>query len=350
MTEQTADDQGRRQTQLVCTIGPATAARVPELVAAGMDIARVNFSHGSTSDHTQAVAAVREAAGAAGRPIALMTDLPGPKVRLGRLRGRSVDLQTGQSFVLRRDDQPGDAAGAGTNHPGIVDDLHPGDPIFLADGAAELRVVRSDEKVVTEVVRGGRIRSGAGVNVPSARLSLPALTERDRRLVGTALSFGAEFVAQSFVRRAEDVAELRTLLGSVPPRIVAKIETRSAITDIRAILRVADAIMVARGDLGVEIPFEEVPIVQKDLIRLAVERGVMVIVATQMLESMVESPRPTRAEASDVANAVLDGAHAVLLSAETAIGAYPVEAARAAVRICRYAEEHGERYRLTPYH
>jgi pyruvate kinase len=340
----------RRTTELVCTIGPATAARVPELLAAGMDVARVNFSHGSARDHSRAVAAVREAARDAGRPVALMTDLPGPKVRLGPLRGGIVDLEAGASFVLRRDREPGDAAGAGTNHPRIAVDLRPGDPILLADGAAELRVVRSDEEVVTEVVRGGTIRSGAGVNVPSERLSLPAVTKRDRRLVRSALAFRAEFVAQSFVRRAEDVAELRALLGRDPPRIVAKIETRSAVTNIARILAVADAIMVARGDLGVEIPFEEVPIVQKDLIRLALEHGVTVIVATQMLESMIEAPRPTRAEASDVANAVLDGAHGVLLSAETAIGAYPVEAARAAVRICRYAEEHGDRYRLTPYH
>jgi pyruvate kinase len=349
-TEHAGDGQGRRQTQLVCTIGPATAGRVGDLVAAGMDVARVNFSHGSASDHSRAVAAVRDAARDARRAVALMTDLPGPKVRLGRLRRGVVDLEPGRSFVLRGAGEPGDAGGAGTNHPRIADDLRPGDAVLLADGAAELRVVRSDEAVLTEVVRGGRIRSGAGVNVPSERLSLPAVTARDRRLIPSALAFRAEFVAQSFVRRAEDVGELRALLGGDAPRIVAKIETRSAVTNIERILAVADGIMVARGDLGVEIPFEEVPIVQKDLIRLALQHGVTVIVATQMLESMVESPRPTRAEASDVANAVLDGAHGVLLSAETAIGAYPLEAARAAVRICRYAEEHGERYRLTPYH
>ena len=338
------------RTQLVCTIGPASVGRAGELAEAGMEIARLNFSHGSPRDHERVVAAVREAKTADGAAVALMTDLPGPKVRLGPLAGGSAQLVAGQTFVLRPAHSPADASGAGTNHPGIATDLRPGDTVLLADGAAELRVVRSDADVVTEVVRGGTVRSGAGVNVPSERLSLPALSDRDRAFVEGSLSFGAQFVAQSFVRRADDVKQLRALLGGSPARIVAKIETRAAIDDIQEILRVSDAIMVARGDLGVEIPFEEVPIVQKDLMRAASDAGVMAIVATQMLESMVDAPRPTRAEASDVANAVLDGADAVLLSAETAIGAYPVEAARAAVRICRYAEEHGDRYRLTPYH
>ena len=220
-------------------------------------------------------------------------------------------------------------------------DLRAGDRVLLADGAVELRVVATGDDVATEVVRGGTIRSRAGVSVPSERLSTPALTEKDRADIPIALELGVDYVAQSFVRRAEDVRTLRGLLGDQPPPIVAKIETRPAIDDFDAILEVVDAVMIARGDLGVELPYEEVPIIQKQLVRRALDRGVPTIVATQMLESMIEAPRPTRAEASDVANAVFDGADAIMLSGETAIGRYPILAAEAAVRIARQCEEKG---------
>ena len=330
-------------TQLVCTIGPGSAARVPELVAAGMDVARINFSHGTPHEHAAAAAAVRAAAQAAGRSIGILIDLPGPKIRLGLLAGGEVQLVVGEPFILMAGRRAGDRYGATTTHAGLAADLRPGDPVYLADGAIELRVTRCTDDVETEVVRGGTVRSGAGVNVPSRRLTLPALTDRDRRLLPRALALRPDLVAQSFVRRAEDVAELREALGDAPATIVAKIETRPAVDDIERILTAAPAIMVARGDLGIEIPFEEVPIVQKELVARASARGVTSIVATQMLESMVHSPRPTRAEASDVANAVLDGATAILLSAETAIGAYPVESAATAMRIVRHAEAYQAR-------
>jgi pyruvate kinase len=222
-------------------------------------------------------------------------------------------------------------------------DVRVGDPIFLADGAVQLRVTGTDneERVRTEVVRGGTIRSGAGVAVPAARLSSPALTARDRADIPRAISMGTTYVGQSFVRGGEDVATLRRLLGKDGPWIVAKIETRPAVDSFDAILEVTDAVMIARGDLGVEMPYEQVPLIQKQLVGRALERGVPTIVATQMLESMIAAPRPTRAEASDVANAVFDGADAIMLSGETAIGAHPLEAVEAAARIASLCEVEG---------
>ncbi|HSK53477.1 MAG TPA: pyruvate kinase [Clostridia bacterium] len=333
----------RRRTKLVCTIGPASQGLVGELVAAGMDVARVNFSHGSPSSRAASADRVRAAAAAAGRSVALLADLAGPKIRLGNLAGDAVELVAGSQFTLRPSSgrRPGDASGAAVTYARLARDLQPGDRVLLADGAAELRVVRTDTDVVTEVVRGGTIRSRAGVSIPSERVSAPALTAKDRTDVPRVLELEADYIAQSFVRRPADIDELRALLGPEPPPIVAKIETRPAIDAFDAILDVADAVMIARGDMGVELPYEEVPIIQKQLVRSALDRGVPTIVATQMLESMINSPRPTRAEASDVANAVFDGADAIMLSGETAIGRFPVLAAEAAVRIARLCEERG---------
>ena len=326
-----------RRTKLVCTIGPASVDRVHELVAAGMDVARLNFSHGTDEDHLRAADAVRRAADEQGRVVAILADLPGPKVRLGDLPDGGLELKAGQRFRLG----PGERApdGAETTHPTLAADLDEGDRIMLADGAVELRVTgRHGDTLETEVVRGDLVRSGAGLNAPSERLGLPIVTDRDRAALETIRGIGADYVAQSFVRRADDVRGLRDLMGQAPAPIMAKIETRSAVEHLPEILEEADALMLARGDLGVEIAFEEVPLIQKRLIDASVTAGVPVVVATQMLESMVSAPRPTRAEASDVANAVLDGADAVMLSAETAIGAYPVLAARAAASICEAAE------------
>jgi len=329
------------RTRLVCTIGPASVGRVDELVAAGMVVARVNFSHGTPDEHARAATAVRSA----GETVALLVDLPGPKIRLGDLADESVRLEAGSAFRLRLDDSaPGDADGAGVSYPRLGADVRAGDRILLADGAVELRVASTDGDVATEVIRGGTIRSRAGVSVPSNRLSEPALTDADRAALPRVASLGADFVAQSFVRSAADVTELRTLLGRDGPPIVAKIETRPAVEDFDAICGVADAVMVARGDLGVELPYEEVPILQKQLVRRALDRGVPTIVATQMLESMIASPRPTRAEASDVANAIFDGADAIMLSGETAIGEHPVLAAETASRIARHCESEGAAY------
>ena len=309
-----------------------------------MDVARLNFSHGTPGSRAAAASAVRASGAAAGLPVAILADLAGPKVRLGELAGGAVTLQAGRSFALTAlpRGRPGGVGGAAVGYRRLAADVRPGDRILLADGAAELRVTAvRDDSVETEVVRGGTIRSRSGVSIPSERLTTSGLTAKDRADVPRAVALAADLVAQSFVRRADDVAMLRELLGRDGPSIVAKIETRAAVDDFDNILAVADAVMIARGDLGVELPYEEVPIIQKQLVRRALDRGVPSIVATQMLESMLTSPRPTRAEASDVANAVFDGTDAIMLSGETAIGAYPVLAAEAAARICRLCEERG---------
>jgi pyruvate kinase len=306
-----------------------------------MDVARLNLSHGTPAEQEATAARILDVP-----EVALLVDLPGPKIRLGALASDSVTLETGAAFTLRPNGPtPGDEAGAPVGYPDLGADVAAGDRILLADGAVELRVIGADGDVVrTEVVRGGTIRSRAGVSVPSERVSRPSLTDADRDGAPRAVAMGAAFVAQSFVRRADDVSELRGILGADGPWIVAKIETRPAVDDFDAICDVADAVMIARGDLGVELPYEEVPIIQKQLVRHALDRGTPTIVATQMLESMTAAPRPTRAEASDVANAIFDGADAIMLSAETAIGAHPILAAEAANRIAASCERIGEAY------
>jgi pyruvate kinase len=343
------DFAATRRTKLICTIGPATALRMAALAAAGMDVARINLSHGTPASHAAAARAVRRVAADGDRPLAILTDLAGPKIRLGSLAGGSVELEAGRPFILGvagKGAAAGDASGARVSYRRMAADVKVGDSIFLADGAAQLRVTGIDDEggVRTEVVRGGTIRSGAGVAVPAARLSAPALTARDRADIPRATAMGTTYIGQSFVRVADDVAALRRLLGDDGPRIVAKIETRPAVESFDAILDVADAVMIARGDLGVEMPYEEVPLIQKQLVGRALERGVATIVATQMLESMIVAPRPTRAEASDVANAVFDGADAIMLSGETAIGAHPLEAAETAARIASLCEAQGAEY------
>lgn len=312
-----------------------------------MDVARLNFSHGSPASRSAAAIAVRTSGAMAGKPVAILADLAGPKIRLGDLVGGSVAVEPGRPFMLstRGRGRPGGSSGATVSYRRLAADVRPGDRVLLADGAAELRVLAvGDNSVDTEVVRGGTIRSRAGVSIPSERLTTSALTAKDRADVPRALELAADLVAQSFVRSAEDVKTLRELLGESGASIVAKIETRAAVDDFDRILDAADAVMIARGDMGVELPYEEVPIIQKQLVRRALDRGIPSIVATQMLESMITSPRPTRAEASDVANAVFDGADAIMLSGETAIGAYPVLAAEAAARICRLCEERGSEH------
>jgi pyruvate kinase len=333
----------RAATKLVCTIGPATETRIGELVAAGMAVARLNLAHGTPAEHAARVTAIRDVARSAGVHVAILADLPGPKVRLGPLRGGQAALDDGATFTflagLDALDGEGDETRAATTHAGLAGDLRPGDRIQLSDGAVEV-VVRAiaGDAVTTIVERGGTVRSRAGVNVPADRLSLPALGERDRELARLAVELGIDLVGQSFVRTTGDVVDLRAVLGPGGPAIVAKIETRAAVEAFEPIALAADGVMVARGDLGLELAFEAVPLVQKRLVRAAVAMGKPVIVATQMLESMIGAARPTRAEASDVANAVLDGADAVMLSGETAIGAYPVLAAEAAQRIAAAAE------------
>jgi pyruvate kinase len=344
--------------KLVCTLGPATeySDSVRALAEAGCDVFRVNFSHGSAKDHAKRVQVVRSVSDELGSDLAVMADLPGPKIRLGELATEPLALSAGSRFVLRPAGagaagagEVGDAEDASVTYSGLARDVRPGDRILLADGAVELivRDLEGDE-VVTEVVRAGSIRARAGVNVPAERLGRPAITDRDKEALAAALDIGVDLVAQSFVRTAADVAGLRALMGARALPIVAKIETRPAVEDIDKLLEEADAVMVARGDLGVELPMEEIPVVQKEILLAARGAARPAIVATQMLESMTHAPRPTRAEATDVANAVLDGADAIMLSAETAIGEFPVEAAKAAVRIAEVAEERGSRFRVGP--
>jgi pyruvate kinase len=335
------------RTKLITTLGPASATpkMVQGLVRAGASVFRVNFSHGTPEDHVRMVQLVRDAEAASGLPLAALADLPGPKVRLGIVNPEPFPLRPGQRFELRPSGR-GDARGASTTYPGLARDLQPGDRVLLADGAAELVVVGFDgDIVVCECVRGGLVRSGQGVNVPAERLGLPAVTDRDRECLDRALDMRVDVVAQSFVRAPEDVHELRSIMDDRAVPIIAKIETRPAVREIEGILDEADAIMIARGDLGVELPIEEIPMVQKDLVRRARKAGRPAIVATQMLESMIHAPRPTRAESTDVANAVLDGTDAVMLSGETAVGEYPFEAAFTATTIAAYAETEGGPFR-----
>ncbi len=322
-----------RRTKIVATIGPASIGIVDRLVEAGLDIARINFSHGSEEEHLRAAAAVRAAAAAAGRNVGILVDLPGPKLRLAQLHAEPVDLQTGTTVTLTGPDVPPSDASLPLADDQVPALLQLGDRVLLADGAAELRIIGSrNDAVIAEVVRGGSVRSHQGVSVPAERLAHDALSKADEAVIPHLLALHPDFAGQSFVRSASDVKALRARLPD-DIRIVAKIETRPALDAIGPILEAADAIMVARGDLGVELPFEQVPLAQKDLVRAALMAGKPSIVATQMLESMLRAPRPTRAEASDVANAIIDGADAVMLSGETAVGTFPLEALLAAVRI-----------------
>jgi pyruvate kinase len=335
------------RTKLVCTLGPASAtpSMVRGLVEAGASVFRINCSHGTADDHARGVSIVREVEASTGRSLTVIADLPGPKVRLADVVPDPFTFRSGQRFELRPDG-PGDAGGAATTHAALAGDLRRGDRVLLADGAVELTVTGVEgDVVVTECVRAGTVRSRQGVNVPAERLALPPVTDRDREMLRRVLDLGVDLVAQSFVRDPRDVEQLRTAMDDRPVPIVAKIETRPAVDDFDRILGVADAAMVARGDLGVELPMEEIPLVQKRLLRAARAAGRPVIVATQMLESMIRSARPTRAEANDVATAVLDGADAIMLSAETAIGEHPFEAASVATRIARAAESQGAEYR-----
>ena len=331
----------------MCTLGPASATpkMVQGLVRAGASLFRLNFSHGTPDEHDRMVQLVRGAEAASGLPLAVLADLPGPKVRLGNVDPDPFPFRPGQRFELRPGGR-GDARGAATTYPGLARDLQPRDRVLLADGAVELVVTgfRGDV-VMCECVRGGLIRSGQGVNLPAERLGLPAVTERDHECLARALGMRVDIVAQSFVRAPEDVRELRSIMGDRAVPIVAKIETRPAVRAIEGILDEADAVMIARGDLGVELPLEEIPLIQKDLVRRAREAGRPAIVATQMLESMIHAPRPTRAEATDVANAVLDGADAVMLSGETAVGEYTFEAASTATTIAAHVEAAGTPFR-----
>jgi pyruvate kinase len=338
-----------RRTRIVCTIGPSSSspAVLRAMIQAGMDVARLNFSHGDPATHRQVAADVREAAEATGRYIALMGDLQGPKIRTGSLTSSFQRLARGRSVVMvsvaTEHGPPGGEDEIQVSHRELVEALRPGDRVLLDDGRIEL-VVRShsDGRAEATVVRGGLLGERKGISVPGRPLPMPALTAKDIEDLKLAVELGVDYLALSFVRRPEDVLACQEQLGAlncnVP--IIAKLEKLEAIRQLDDILAVTDAVMVARGDLGVELKLGEVPAVQKDIIDRANRAGVPVITATEMLESMVTSNRPTRAEVSDVANAIWDGTDAVMLSQETSIGAHPVEAVRAMARICVSAQRH----------
>jgi len=332
------------KTKIVATVGPASDPPevLARMLAAGMDVARLNFSHGTFEEHGRRIAALREAAREAGREVAILADLPGPKMRLGDLVSEPVEVATGSSFVLTRRPIRGDATGAATTFPRLPEVVRPGHRLFLDDGLVELEVVEvGGDDVRCRVVIGGELRSRKGLNLPGIDLGLPAFTERDRECLAFALAEGVDLVGQSFVESAADLEAVRAAareLGGPTPFLIAKIERARALDRIDEIVAAADGIMVARGDLGVEVPVEGIAMLQKRLIRKAVEAGKPVITATQMLESMTHSRRPTRAEATDVANAILDGTDAVMLSGESAMGRYPVEAVATLARIAAATE------------
>jgi pyruvate kinase len=347
-----------RRTKIVATIGPAS--REPEtllrMVNAGMDVARLNYSHGTLEEHAETVQRVRDAAGRAGRPVAILQDLPGPKLRIGPLREDVVELKPGERVIFScgEEDGEGDARHMSISWPGLADALQPEEVIYLADGSVRLRVVEvraGAHEVEAEIEVGGAVASRQGLNIPGPVDLLPAVPKEDLELLRHGESIGVDMVALSFVRRPEDIQQVREHTR-LP--LIAKMEKPQAVERAEEIVRAADCVMVARGDLGIELPIEKVPLVQKELLRLAGWLARPSITATQMLDSMVTSSRPTRAEVADVANAILDGTDAVMLSQETAVGAYPVEAiammasvAEQAESIAPYEEWNASRVRRT---
>lgn len=336
----------RTRTKIVCTIGPASGSveHLDRLAAAGMDVARLNFSHGTHAEHADVIRRIREGEGRWGRPITILQDLQGPKIRLGTFGtrgGRRFDLEPGATFTLTAYPVIGSVEHASITHPECLREVHVGDQILMDDGMIELRVEEtSPEAVRSRVVVGGRISDHKGVALPRVPLPISCLTEKDRADLRFGIAHGIDFVAISFVRSADDIEEVRGFLrelGAEVP-IVAKLERQEVIGHLRAILPLVDAVMVARGDLGIDVPLEDVPHIQKDVIQQARAAKIPVIVATQMLESMVTHIRPTRAEVSDVTAAILDGADAIMLSAETATGRYPAEAVEVMARIAARAE------------
>lgn len=330
----------------MCTIGPATdsAEALVNLVNAGMNVARLNMSHGDHLVHAKRVGWIRDAARIAGRPVGILADLQGPKIRLGEFVDGSAMIEAGDRFVITIDDVPGTAERASTTLRTLTQDVRPGDQILINDGAIELKAVEvTDTDVVTEVVIGGKVSDHKGINLPGVPVSVPALSEKDERDLRWALRHGVDMVALSFVRSAADVVPVRKVMDEedrhVP--VIAKLEKPQAIDNLYEVIDAFDAFMVARGDLGVELPLEDVPGVQKRIIDAARAWAKPVIVATQMLESMITAHRPTRAEASDVANAILDGADAVMLSGETAVGDYSIAAVEVMARIITRTEAEG---------
>lgn len=333
------------RTKIVCTLGPATSSveMLVKLIETGMDVARLNFSHGSHSEHLEMMNKVREASSITGEPVAILMDLQGPKIRTGKLK-EPMELKEGEKLIITTDDIIGENHKVSTTYHNLPKDVKPGDTILMDDGLLQFKVLSSTEReVTTEVVYGGILKSNKGINLPGVAVSAPSLTEKDKEDLLFGIENDIDYVALSFVRTAADVAYLKKIIiDNIDKRkklpIIGKIEKDEAVKNIDDIIREADGIMVARGDLGVECPAEEVPMIQKMIAKKANEAGKPVIIATQMLDSMIENPRPTRAEANDVANAVLDGADAVMLSGETSVGKYPLQVVKTMDLIIRRTE------------
>jgi pyruvate kinase len=339
-----------KRTKIVATLGPASASQpmIEEMILAGVDVFRINFSHGTPDERGEFLSRVRAAEQVVGRPVAVCGDLCGPKIRVGPIRDQEMPLVAGEELIIQRTLAEGTPGRISTTLPELVDVARPGETILLADGRMRLEVTESHppERIVCRVVIGGLLSSGKGVNLPQTQLSISALTEKDLQDVAWIAARDFDYVALSFVRCGADVVQLRDLLAEAgsDARIIAKIEKPQAIDHIDAIIAAADAIMVARGDLGVEMDFPTVPVTQKTIARKCEGAGKPCIIATEMLESMIQSPRPTRAEVSDVANAVFDRVDAVMLSAESAIGQYPVAAITAMRRTVEAADEFQDQY------
>ena len=332
-----------RRAKIVCTLGPATSTpeKVAALISAGMNMARLNLSHGKTSDHEKSLAMVRDAAASAGKTIAVLADLQGPKIRLTRFSDGPHELSRGDIFTITTDDIEGSKERVGTTYKGLPGDCSKGDRILIDDGKVTVEVIEvSHNDVTTRVIEPGIVSNNKGINLPGVAVSVPALSDKDREDLRWALKAGVDFIAMSFVRSARDIIDVHAIMDEAGVRIpiIAKIEKPQAVTNLEEIIEVFDGIMVARGDLGVELPIEDVPMVQKRCVRLARDAAKPVIVATQMLESMITNSRPTRAEATDCANAVLDGADALMLSGETSVGEFPLESVATMARIIEKTE------------
>ena len=335
-----------RRAKIVCTMGPAVESpeKVRELIAAGMNMARLNLSHGGYEEHQSRLNEVRAAAKEAGKPVAILVDLQGPKIRLARFKAGPHDLSRGDIFTITTDEVEGTKERVGTTYKGLPGDCKPGDRILIDDGKVTVEVTEvKGNDVVTKVIEPGAVSNNKGINLPGVAVSVPALSEKDKEDLRWGLKAGADFIALSFVRSAEDIVDVHKIMDEVGIRVpvIAKIEKPQAVANLQEIVNAFDGIMVARGDLGVELPIEEVPLVQKHCIELAREAAKPVIVATQMLDSMITNSRPTRAEATDCANAVLDGADALMLSGETSVGEFAIEAVQTMARIISHTEEGG---------
>ena len=335
-----------RRAKIVCTMGPAVEAdgKVEQLIAAGMNMARLNLSHGSYSEHQSRLDAVRNAAKKAGVPVAILVDLQGPKIRLARFANGPHDLSRGDVFTITTDDIEGTKDRVGTTYKGLPGDCKAGDRILIDDGKVTVEVTSvTKTDVITKVIEPGAVSNNKGINLPGVAVSVPALSEKDIEDLRWGLKAGADFIALSFVRSADDITDVHRIMDEEGIRVpvIAKIEKPQAVANLEEIVEAFDGIMVARGDLGVELPIEDVPLVQKHCIELARNAAKPVIVATQMLESMISNSRPTRAEATDCANAVLDGADALMLSGETSVGAFAIEAVETMARIIQKTEEGG---------